>query len=123
RTGDREASYEAEAPQAANLRRLLRAELGLGANEVTVLCTLLQIPDPAWQDAVEGVLGPSRFTLLVPPAHYAAAMQLYRERRHKDGLHGVALLDSERITQHATEHSTRNKNALANEVTTSQPAA
>ena len=123
RTGDREASYEAEAPQAANLRRLLRAELGLGANQVTFLCTLLQIPDPAWQDAVEGVLGPSRFTLLVPPAYYSAAMQLYRERRYKDGLYGVALLDAERIIQHASERETPNKNSLAKEVSASQPAA
>ena len=34
RTGDRETSYEAESPNAARLRRILRAELGLGANEV-----------------------------------------------------------------------------------------
>ncbi|HJW84101.1 MAG TPA: ATP-binding protein, partial [Anaerolineae bacterium] len=101
RTGDREASYESEAPQAARLRRLLCAGLGLSADEVLFLCTALRIPDGGWQDAVEGVLGHNRFTLLVPPAHYDAAMQLYRERRHTDDLHGVGLLDSERIVKHA----------------------
>ena len=101
RAGDREASYETEAPRSARLRRLLRAELGLGADEVVFLCTALQVPDESWQDAVEGVLGHNRFTLLVPPAHYDAAMRLYRERRHKDDLHGAGLIDADRIVKHA----------------------
>ena len=105
RTGDREISYESEAPQASRLRRLLRAELGLASHEVVFLCTVLDISNPEWQDAVEGVLGYNRFTLLVPPAHYPAAMRLYRERLHKDGLHGVALLDTERILANQTEQS------------------
>ncbi|MEK9163942.1 MAG: hypothetical protein AAB342_01155, partial [Chloroflexota bacterium] len=99
KTGDRETGYEAATPEAARLRRLLRAELGLSADDVIFLCTALQVPDESWQDAVEGVLGRNRFTLLVPPAHYDAAMRLYRERRHKENLHGVGLLDSERIVR------------------------
>jgi uncharacterized protein YPO0396 len=100
RTGDRDVSYESEAPQASHLRRLLRAELGLSSEEVLFLCTVLSIPNQEWQNAVEGILGRNRFTILVPPAHYEAAMKLYRDRRYKDDLHGVALLDTERITQH-----------------------
>jgi uncharacterized protein YPO0396 len=141
RTGDREISYESEAPNAVRLRRLLRAELGLSSEEVLFLCDELNIPDKEWQDAVEGILGFSRFTLLIPPAHYDAAMKLYRERRHKDGYHGVALLDTERILKknaelypersavlssskdrrdasRATQHA-----ALASEVVTENPAA
>jgi uncharacterized protein YPO0396 len=120
RTGDREASYEAEAPEAARLRRLLRAELGLGEGDAIFLCTALQVPDESWQDAVEGVLGHNRFTLLVPPAHYDAAMRLYRERRHKENLHGVGLLDSDRILKHARPAV---PNSLAAEVQTDHPAA
>ncbi|MGE5603031.1 MAG: ATP-binding protein, partial [Nitrososphaerales archaeon] len=97
RTGDRDASYEAEAPAAARLRRLLRAELGLGAEEVSYVCQALDVADEAWQDAVEGVLGPARFHLLIPPAHYDAAVRIYRSRRFKDDLHGVGLLDGDRI--------------------------
>jgi uncharacterized protein YPO0396 len=81
----------------------------------------LRIRNKEWQDAVEGILGFNRFTLLIPPAHYEAAMKLYRERRHKDGLHGVALLDTERILKNKTEKVTRN--ALASEITTEDPAA
>jgi len=120
RTGDREASYEAEAPSAVRLQRLLRAQLGLSPDEAVLLCTTLQIPNERWQDAVEGVLGRSRFTLLVPPEHYDAAVDLYRKRRHKDNLHGVGLLDTERLLQHKPSQE---KNSLAAEVQTDHPAA
>lgn len=133
RTGDREISYESESPNAVRLRRILRAELGLSSEEVVFLCDQLNIPDKEWQDAIEGILGFNRFTLLVPPIHYDAAMKLYRERRHKDNLHGVAILDTERITQHATElHPERSRRneprrtqqaSLSSEVNTSHPAA
>jgi uncharacterized protein YPO0396 len=147
RTGDRDVSYESEAPQASHLRQLLRAELGLSSEEVVFLCTVLEIPNKEWQNAIEGILGRNRFTILVPPAHYDAAMKLYRERRHKDGLHGVALLDTERIlngTYHPeAKRSGRNtegvdtntgkqvktkarntqQDSLSSEVTTSHPAA
>jgi len=120
RTGDRDISYESEAPQASHLRRLLRAELGLSIEEVVFLCTVLNIPNNEWQNAVEGILGRNRFTILVPPAHYDAAMKLYRERRHKDGLHGVALLDTERILASKTQAAST---SLASEVKTDHPAA
>ncbi|MEW5873214.1 MAG: SbcC/MukB-like Walker B domain-containing protein [Chloroflexota bacterium] len=124
RTGDREVGYESESPQANRLRRLLRAELGLSSEEVVFLCTALNIPDKEWQDAVEGILGYNRFTILVPPAYYDAAMRLYRQRRHKDGLHGVALLDSQAILQHASNSTTaKNTASLAGEVATNHPAA
>ena len=78
------------------------------SEEVVFLCTVLNIPNKEWQNAVEGILGRNRFTILVPPAHYDAAMKLYRERRHKDGLHSVALLDTERILASKTKPGTRN---------------
>ncbi len=121
RTGDRETSYEAEAPNAARLRRLLRAELGLGANEVVYLCDVLQIPNADWQNAVEGLLGFNRFTLLVPPAHYEDAMQLYR--RHKDAIHGATLLDTEAILAGTPNEPMGKHGTPSSEVITDHPAA
>lgn len=125
RTGDRDAGYEAEAPAAARLRRLLRAELNLGSDEVIYLCQALEVPDESWQDAVEGVLGPARFHLLIPPEHYDAAMRIYRARRFKDNLHGVGLPDSERILRAVREGEIRRggPDRLAAEVQTDHPAA
>lgn len=120
RTGDREISAETEAPQAARLRRLLRAELSLAADQVPYLCTLLRVPDESWQDAVEGLLGHNRFHLLVPAEHYDAAMRLYHRRRHKDGLHGVGLLDEERLL--ANGRSAQD-GTVAARVETDHPAA
>jgi uncharacterized protein YPO0396 len=128
RTGDRDVSYEAAAPQSACLRRLLRAELGLGADQVAYLCTTLHIPDESWQDAVEGILGRSRFDLLVPPDHYDAAMCLYRQRRGPDGLHGVGLFDTAGILENASSNphlqtSATKAKSLATEVQTDHLAA
>ena len=120
RSGDREGSYESAAPQAVGLQRLLRAELNLADEAVLFLCTLLHVPDEAWQDAVEGLLDHNRFTLLVPPAHYVAAMRLYREHRHTHDLSGVALLDIERVLQHRRSVL---PGSLAAEVHTADPAA
>jgi uncharacterized protein YPO0396 len=123
RTGDRDASYEAEAPAAARLRRLLRAELG--ADEVIYLCQALDVADEGWQDAVEGVLGQARFHLLVPPSHYDAAMRIYRSRRLKDDLHGVGLPDGDRILAavRAGEIRRSGGDRLAAEVQTDHPTA
>jgi uncharacterized protein YPO0396 len=119
RTGDRDTSYETESPYAARLRHLLRAELNLGADEVKYLCDELSIPDESWQDAMEGLLGFNRFTLLVPPEQYSAAMKVYR--KHKDSIHGAAILDTENILKQ--KNSTRGKEFLSNEVTAKNPAA
>jgi uncharacterized protein YPO0396 len=120
RTGDRAVSYEAEAPQSSRLRRLLRAELNLPADQVVPLYEVLHVRDEAWQDAVEGILGRARFDLLVPPARYDAAMRLYRRRRLDDDLYGVGLPDTERILGHTPSIHT---NSLAAEVQTDHPAA
>ena len=123
RTGDRDTSYETESPHAARLRHLLRAELNLGAEEVKYLCDELSIPDESWQDAVEGLLGFNRFALLVPPEQYNAALKIYR--KHKDSIHGAALLDTESILQHQAPHVTRSTPhaTLSSEVVTQHAAA
>jgi uncharacterized protein YPO0396 len=120
RTGDRDVSTDTEAPEAARLRRLLRAELGLAADEVPYLCTLLHVPDESWQDSVEGLLGRNRFHLLVPPAHYDAATALYQRRRHKDSLHGAGLIDGQRLMAHARGAQ---DDSLAEQVKTEHPVA
>jgi uncharacterized protein YPO0396 len=120
RTGDQEACYESVAPQAVRLQRLLRAQLGLGSDEVVFLSAMIQIPDESWQDAIEGVLGWERFTLLVPPDHYLAAVQLYRQLRQKDGLHDIGLLDTERLLAHPLPEA--NPETLAAEVSCDHPA-
>ena len=89
------------------------------------LCQALDVADETWQDAVEGVLGMTRFHLLVPPEHYDAAMRIYRSRRFKDDLHGVGLPDGERILAAVRGGEIRRAGAdrLAAEVQTDHPVA
>ena len=128
KSGDRDASYEAEAPEAARLRRLLRAELNLPSGDVRFLCDVLRVPDESWQDTIEGVLGHLRFTLLVPPASYDEAMRAYRRLRHEQHLHGAGVLDAERVIAHVTRTEARRTptaqdSALADEIETDDRAA
>lgn len=123
RAGERKTSYEREAPEAARLQRLLRAEPRLSATEPSFLCTTLHVPDEAWQDAVEGVLGPQRFTLLVAPERYAEAAAVYRAQRHIENLHGVGVIDAEKIIRAVGLPRRGLASALSAEVKTERPAA
>ncbi len=125
KSGQREAGYESEAPEAAHLRRLLCDKLQLSSGDVRFLCDVLEVPDDGWQDAIEGVLGVLRFTLLVPPARYDDAMQIYRRLRHEQNLHGVGVLDAERVIASVRERrgSGAHAQSLATEIATNDAAA
>lgn len=58
-----------------------------------LLCEVLEIPDAQWQDAVEALLGPQRFTILVPPEHVALARQVLQRAYVNEQLTDVGVLD------------------------------
>jgi uncharacterized protein YPO0396 len=64
------------------LLHLLGRKLGAD-EEIRPLCEAIEVNDPEWRDAAEGMLGVDRFALLVPARLYGRAKELYR--RHKDG--------------------------------------
>ena len=64
------------------LLHLLRRKLG-SEEEIRPLCERIEVSEPEWRDAAEGMLGVDRFALLVPGRYYNRAKELYR--RHKDG--------------------------------------
>lgn len=68
--------------ETAALLHLLGRRLGAD-EEIRPLCEAIEVSDPEWRDAAEGMLGVDRFALLVPPRHYARAKELYR--KYKDG--------------------------------------
>jgi uncharacterized protein YPO0396 len=65
------------------------------------------------------LLGSNRFTLLVPPGQYNAAMMVYR--KHKDSIHGAAILDTENILKQ--KFPARGSEFLSSEVEMNNPAA
>lgn len=72
---DRRLTY---APALERLRDLLAPIVG---ERPPLLCELLEIPDERWQNAVEAMLGPRRFNIIVPPQRFETALeQLDRAR-------------------------------------------
>ena len=83
---------------AAGLRRLLQEELRKRFSKnisVDILADVLEVNDPRWRGALEGYLNTRRFYLLVAPAYYDAALQIYD--RNKSRYHGAGLVDLEKL--------------------------
>jgi uncharacterized protein YPO0396 len=82
------------------LRDLLAPLLGA---RPPLLCELLEVPDERWQDAVEAMLGARRFTIIVPPRYFDAALKILDEARAREQLYEAALLDLERARAEARQ--------------------
>lgn len=81
--------------------------------EARVLCELLEITDPAWQNAVEGYLNTQRFYILVEPENFDVAAGVYDRLRSKGQAYGVGLINTAKLE----EYDTPPENSLASVVT------
>lgn len=92
-------------PEVERLRDLLVPIVG---SRPPLLCELLEVPDEQWQNAVEALLGRRRFTIIVPPEHFDAALRRLDQARAQERLTDAALLDLERAAREgrpAQQHS------------------
>lgn len=64
-------------------------------SHVYILCDLLEINDPIWQNAVEGYLNTQKFYIIVEPRYYDIAAQVYD--RVKKKISGVGLVNTLKI--------------------------
>ncbi len=70
--------------------------LNLGIrSEPRIFSDLLEITDPAWQNAVEGYLNTQRFYIIVEPQHYGVALEVYN--RIKKEVHTVGLVNTNKL--------------------------
>lgn len=83
------------------------------------LCERIEVADPRWQDAVEAMLGPRRFNLIIPPARFDEAVHELDRVRARESLYDVGLIDLERA---AAEARAARPNALAAQVLTDDSA-
>jgi uncharacterized protein YPO0396 len=97
------------------LRDLLHSTLG---ERPPLLCEQLEIPDPRWQDAVEAMLGARRFTVLVPPEQFDAALRVLDQARQRERIYEVRLLD---LAKAASESREARPGSLAMEIETGDP--
>jgi uncharacterized protein YPO0396 len=84
---DRRLTY---APSLERLRELLEPVVGV---RPLLLCELLEIPDERWQNAVEAMLGPRRFNIIMPPERFEAALDVLERARAGERIYDVGLLD------------------------------
>ena len=62
---------------------------------VHILADLLEISDTNWQNAVEGYLNTQRFYIIVEPAYYDIAAQVYD--RNKSRIHTAAIVNTAKL--------------------------
>lgn len=84
-----------------------------------LLCEVLEVSDERWQDAVEAMLGPLRFTILVQPTHAAIARQVIGRAYANEQLTNVGVLD---ISAAMSQRQHLLPNSLASYVKTEFPA-
>lgn len=70
------------------------------STEVRVLCELLDIVNPAWQNAVEGYLNNQRFYLLVEPEDFDLALSVYDRMRENRKAYGVGLINTGKLEKY-----------------------
>lgn len=99
-------------PAVERLRDLLEAIVG---ERPPLLCDLLEVSDEHWQNAVEAMLGPRRFHIIVPPRNFPAALRELDRARAAERLYDVGLIDLERAAQ---EGSRAQPGSLAEQVQT-----
>ncbi|NJN66389.1 MAG: hypothetical protein HC884_06580 [Chloroflexaceae bacterium] len=91
----------------------------LGGERPPLLCEVLEVPDERWQDAVEAMLGPRRFTILVQPRFVNLARQVIERARTNEHIYDVGLLD---ITGALHPRPAAPSTSLASQVQTEFPA-
>lgn len=88
-----------------NLQTAIREEFRkLKRNgETAVLCELLEITAPEWQNAVEGYLNTQRFYLIAKPEDFDVALSVYDKLRDKGKIYGVGLINTGKLEEY--EHA------------------
>lgn len=68
--------------------------------ETRILCELLEIRNPKWQNAVEGFLNTQRFYLLAAPEDFDVALSVYEKLRGQGKVYGVGLINTGKLDRY-----------------------
>lgn len=88
------------------------------AISVWIIADELEIADPRWTDALEGYLHTQKFYLLVEPAWFEEALDIYDKAKRSDNLYDIGLIDIERLS---AENPVARPGSLATAVRTDNP--
>lgn len=89
-------------PEVTELKRRIDGQLRQleRKGEARILCELLEITNPAWQNAVEGYLNTQRFYLLVEPDDFDLALSVYDRMREGRKVYGVGLINTGKLEKY-----------------------
>lgn len=98
----------------------LRNDIALGLKNiygydvsVHFFAELVEITDKKWADTIEVFLRNRRFTMIVEPKYYDAALSIYARIKNKYNFYGTGLVNTKQITKFTTYE----KNSLASIMT------
>lgn len=88
-------------------------------SKVGVLAEMLEVSDYSWQDAIENYLGAQRFTLIVEPAYFDFALDVFDEIKARKQIYGVGLVNTKKMVG----YDTCDEGSLANVITSTNTYA
>lgn len=65
--------------------------------KVKPLCELIEVNDEKWRNALEGYLGSQRFDIIVEPAYFNDALEIYDRIKFEQKIYGVGLVNTQQI--------------------------
>lgn len=66
---------------------------------VDIVCEVIDIPNEKWKNAIEGYLKSQKFYLIIPPAYYDQALELYDEYKFTHKISGVGIVNIQPILE------------------------
>lgn len=81
---------------------------------VQPLCEMIEVADEKWRNALEGYLGGQRFDIIVDPAYFNDALEIYDRIKFEQKIYGVGLVNTQKINH----YDQINENSLAEKVST-----
>lgn len=81
---------------------------------VRPVCELIEVADERWRNALEGYLSTQRFDIIVDPAYFSDALDIYDRVKFEQKIYGVGLVN----TQKLLAYDQVNPGTLAEKVTT-----
>lgn len=85
------------------LIEVLNAELSeLYQKDIRIrpFCDLIEVNDEKWRNALEGFLNTQRFDLIVEPAYFNDALEIYERVKFEQKIYGVGLVNTQRILEY-----------------------
>lgn len=113
--------YRKEVSELIQILSLKLEEYFVQKVDVKPLCEYLKVTDESWRRAIEGYLNTQRFDLIIEPAYFEKALQIYEQYKAEHHIFGVGIVNvvplqkyaqtnEDSLAQYVTSHNSYAKN-------------